>query len=364
MREHLTHNVVLNLVIAACCGFADSIWTGTIGVAFLYDVYHTNKQVGIATALTGIAAFASALPAGYAADRYGRAKIVRAGSVAIFIAAPMYAYATIRATQGRDKQLSYVFICIASAFFGLSSGIINGPAQALLADSVPTGARSKVYTWLFACYIIPSVLGPAISVIYFEVHGDEWKLPLLRDLTLLGMALEIPVAVLCCSFRDDLALGSSSDAVQDQERAAASNAAPNDDDAGQPKTTSSDVQNDDEAAPDAEADDTDPTDPRVKMIPYIVFCTDLVVALGSGCTIKFFPLWWVAESVELPSRRRRGGRDIAWMAWRARRRVDGVQPNGPRVGSRMTSTCLPRPCKAFIAPCRFRWRSRRVCVPL
>jgi MFS family permease len=207
MREHLTHNVVLNLVIAACCGFADSIWTGTIGVAFLYDVYHTNKQVGIATALTGLAALASALPAGYAADRYGRAKIVRAGSVAIFIAAPMYAYATIRASAGRDKQLSYVLICIASAFFDLSSGIINGPAQALLADSVPTGARSKVYTWLFACYIIPSVLGPAISVGYFIAHGDEWKLPLLRDLTLLGMLLEIPVAVLCCCFRDDLALG-------------------------------------------------------------------------------------------------------------------------------------------------------------
>ena len=28
------------------------------------------------------------------------------------------------------------------------------------------------------------------------------------------------------------------------------------------------------------------------MIPYVVFCTDLVVALGSGCTIKFFPLWF------------------------------------------------------------------------
>ena len=74
MREHLSHNVVLNLIIAACCGLADSIWTGgTIGVAFISDVWHTNKRVGIATALTGLAALASALPAGWAADRYGRA---------------------------------------------------------------------------------------------------------------------------------------------------------------------------------------------------------------------------------------------------------------------------------------------------
>jgi hypothetical protein len=111
------------------------------------------------------------------------------------------------------------------------------------------------------------------------------------------MALEVPVAVLCCCFRDDKALGESSDAVQDQERAAASASAPGDDgDAGRPK--SSDAENaendaenalgDGEAACDAE----DAVDPRIKMIPYVVFCTDLVVALGSGCTIKFFPLWF------------------------------------------------------------------------
>ncbi len=295
MREHLSHNVVLNLIIAACCGLADSIWTGTIGVAFISDVWHTNKRVGIATALTGLAALASALPAGWAADRYGRAKVCRVGSLAILVAAPAYAYATLRATEGKDRELAYILICIASAFFGLSSGIINGPAQALLADSVSTGARSKVYTWLFACYIVPSVLGPAISVGYFEAHGDEWRLPLLRDLTLLGMALEIPVAVLCCCFRDDKALGESSDAVQDQERAAASASAPGDDE-GRPKPSDAeDAENDAENAlgdgNDAcEADDA--VDPRVKMIPYVVFCTDLVVALGSGCTIKFFPLWF------------------------------------------------------------------------
>jgi hypothetical protein len=209
------------------------------------------------------------------------------------VAAPAYAYATLRATEGKDRELSYILICIASAFFGLSSGIINGPAQALLADSVSTGARSKVYTWLFACYIVPSVLGPAISVGYFEAHGDEWRLPLLRDLTLLGMALEIPVAVLCCCFRDDKALGSSSDAIQDQERAAAS-AGAQDDDAGRPKPSDAEnAENDAEAPPDDQCDERDDAvDPRIKMIPYVVFCTDLVVALGSGCTIKFFPLWF------------------------------------------------------------------------
>ena len=150
-----------------------------------------------------------------------------------------------------------------------------------------TGARSKVYTWLFACYIVPSVLGPAISVGYFEAHGDEWRLPLLRDLTLLGMALEVPVAVLCCCFRDDKALGESSDAIQDQERAAASASAPGDDEGQRNRPGRRERRRGTPTITDAE----DAVDPR-KMIPYVVFCTDLVVALGSGCTIKFFPLWF------------------------------------------------------------------------
>ena len=53
------------------------------------------------------------------------------------------------------------------------------------------------------------------------------------------------------------------------------------------------AENDAEAPPDDQCDERDDAvDPRIKMIPYVVFCTDLVVALGSGCTIKFFPLWF------------------------------------------------------------------------
>ena len=64
---------------------------------------------------------------------------------------------------------------------------------------------------------MPATLGPAIACIYFRVVGDEWRIPALRDLILVGLALEIPVGILCCMFRDDKALGTESDAVQDQD---------------------------------------------------------------------------------------------------------------------------------------------------
>ena len=109
------------------------------------------------------------------------------------------------------------------------------------------------------------------------------------------MALEISAAVLCCCFRDDKALGESSDAIQDQERAAASASAPRRDDAGRPKPRKPRTPRTTPRAPpdDRRGRARDAVDPRIKMIPYAVFCTDLVVALGSGCgQIKFFPLWF------------------------------------------------------------------------
>ena len=57
----LNHNLWLNLVIAALMGFSESIWTNTIGVAFIYDVWGgSNTKVGLATALTGVAAMLTA----------------------------------------------------------------------------------------------------------------------------------------------------------------------------------------------------------------------------------------------------------------------------------------------------------------
>ncbi|KAH8060982.1 major facilitator superfamily-like protein [Aureococcus anophagefferens] len=221
----LNHNLWLNLVIAALMGFSESIWTNTIGVAFIYDVWGGSN----------------------------------------------------------------------------TKGISNGPAQALLADSVPTGQRSKFYNWLFVSYIVPSLLGPVISVVYFEVKGNDWSMGALRDLMCLGLVLEVPVGLLSCLFRDDKALGAESDAVQDR-RASDFSETPSGDfvsltdvedwkegeppkeggaPAGAPEPPAADEENEKLAA-----------DPRVARVPYVVFATDLVVALGSGMTVKFFPLFF------------------------------------------------------------------------
>lgn len=46
-----------------------------------------------------------------------------------------------------------------------------GPSQALFADSLDTGDRSKWFTYIFILYLIGSVLGPTIAIIIFKASG-------------------------------------------------------------------------------------------------------------------------------------------------------------------------------------------------
>jgi hypothetical protein len=48
--------------------------------------------------------------------------------------------------------------------------------DALFADSVPTGARSTIYTTQFICSILSQGLGPAIAALLFWLHGNTWDI--------------------------------------------------------------------------------------------------------------------------------------------------------------------------------------------
>merc|ERR1719399_2555129 len=116
----------------------------------------------------------------------------------MLLAAGATFYALLDVGGGR----AYLAICGAMALWGVGGGIISGPVQALFADSVPRGERSRAYTRLFAAWLVPSCVGPAISAVMFARMGDSWTLEQLRPIFLTGIFLEVPVAVLMFFFRD------------------------------------------------------------------------------------------------------------------------------------------------------------------
>ena len=45
-------------------------------------------------------------------------------------------------------------LCAQMVLWGIASGTVSGPAQALYADSIPAGDRSKWYTYLMVTYLV------------------------------------------------------------------------------------------------------------------------------------------------------------------------------------------------------------------
>jgi len=90
--------------------------------------------------------------------------------------------------------------------WGSAGGVVNGPVQALYADSTPSGERSKYYVYLFASYMLSSCFGPLISITLFQYWGDDWTVMQLKNVILVGMALEVVAASCMFFFDDDAAL--------------------------------------------------------------------------------------------------------------------------------------------------------------
>ena len=167
--------------------------------------------------MQGAAQLASALPVGYLADKFSRSGIIKWGAALMSCAIGLTTYAVL-ASKDDSNSGSYALLAGALILWGVVGGIINGPAQALFADSLPTGTRSKFYNYLFSAYLVGASCGPLLAIILFTVWADEWSQPELRTVILVGMGLEFPCVVIMCFFSDAKALGKESEHVTTDAR--------------------------------------------------------------------------------------------------------------------------------------------------
>ena len=335
-RPRVNHNVFLSLLLAIIYGLADSLWTGTVIAAYLKRLgKERNGPVGDVEAVSGLASLFSALPVGYLADTCGRDKVIGAGGVLIIVAA--VAHALLLGWIGTDeealshddhkRELSFILFAAVMALWGIGGGVINGPSQALYADSTPAGSRSVYYMYLFAAYMISSCLGPLISIVLFQTLGDEWDLSHLRAVLYVGLGMEIVAATIMFAFDDKKSLdeddpeeeGQTGDAIHVDGGEAATEYDNNiesdgknnadEEESGQTTLRSSATTNNitsESTSSQAAQNGIDPNDSaaskrRQKLIPIILCLQSLVFALGSGMTIKFFPLFFKEEVGMSPS---------------------------------------------------------------
>jgi len=285
----MNRNVFLNILLAGTSGVADSVWSGTVFVAFLYTLTNdSNSKVGYVEAMQGASQLASALPVGYLADKYSRSGVIKVGAVLMACAIALTTYSVVQ-SESLESGEGYDLLCGALVLWGVCGGIVNGPAQALFADSLPTGTRSRYYNYLFSAYLVGASVGPLLAIVLFSFWDDEWSQPELRTVILVGMGLEVPCVAIMMFFRDDKALGKESEhtTADKQEEL---DARVDDDDSMDPAEVKRKM---DKAAHKSRcAQCVAACGISVSSIPYVLFASDVVVALASGMTIKFFPLFF------------------------------------------------------------------------
>ena len=199
-------------------------------------------------------------------------------------------------------------------FWGLGDGVVNGPCQALFADSTPSGTRSTYFTYQFVCYLSASAVGPLVSIVLFQTLGDNWDMYHLRIVIYVGLILETGNAVLMMLFDDSKALDEDEDegSNESNDEADNSNDEVEEDEGSEmerqalaPAATANLINANDNniiatAATGAAAASLT-LKKRQEWIPYIVFISGLITSLGSGMTVKFFPLFFKDEVGMTPS---------------------------------------------------------------
>lgn len=133
-------NIALALLFRATDAAAQGVWNYATLTPLLYLLTHGTQASGILQGIQGLATLVVALPAGWAADRGRRDRLLRfhalAGLLAVVaLAAGLLAPDVVVLGIVRTRPL---LLCCAMACFGcLYAG--NPLIEALVADSTPTG---------------------------------------------------------------------------------------------------------------------------------------------------------------------------------------------------------------------------------
>jgi len=279
-----------------------------------------------------LAVLFSALPVGYLADRYGRSIIIKIGGVLIALTAAFHIsvlqWIGVDANELRDDSNAFILLGVVMALWGIGGGIVNGPTQALYADSTPAGTRSIYYHYLFVCYMISSCCGPILSIILFQKLGDDWKLKDLRTVCYVGLGMNFFNSFVMMFFDDNKALNEDEDTVvveqveeqtviEEQAKQQVNDSSPSssthleqgerffsakselpvnmiESQEGGDSSNCALMQNEEEQIQPVSPEDLAMVT-KQKWIPYIMFTSSLVFAIGSGMTVKFFPLFFKDE---------------------------------------------------------------------
>ena len=206
-----------------------------------------NELLGATSAISGIVLLLLVLPSGLLADRWSRE-----GTIRIAIASGIIGILFLILGQ------SIFSIVLGLVFYGGFQAMSGPAAEALLADSVPSGNRSGIYTRVHVTRQFGMTIGPLLSIFLFLWLGDNWELSILRRVMMVGLGLSMVSAFMLVGLKERHTLGDESESAYHGHRA------------GNSKENRK----------------------RRRFVPMAILFANFIVGMGAGMTVKFFPVFF------------------------------------------------------------------------
>ena len=178
---------------------------------------------------------------------------------------------------------------------------MQGPCDALLADSTTSSQRLKYYHIQFVCSLFAEMVGPLVSMLFFLRSGNSWGIHPLQAVIYIGLGMEVLISCLMMRYDDDKALNeeehedNESDASSSTNLEASENVQPNDlhhqeEENQQPNP------NDSLQTPLLDTNNRQPQSARGHsyhyLVPFLLRGADFVSSFGDGLMSPFFPLFF------------------------------------------------------------------------
>ena len=254
----MNYNVKLVFLFSFFQSFGRGIWMGNVLSAYIFFISDkSNKLLGWTSAVTGITLTIFVFPSGYFADKIGRDLLLKIAAVIGTIGLFFILF---------GKTL--VFIFIALALWGLFQGLTRPSLESIFADSVESGKRSRIYSWMHLIRQLAMSIGPFVNVGLFAFFGDEWEIDILRSVMIVGIIITFISLGIMLFFSDKRSLGERSESIE-EEITQINNLKEN---GFGSKLTK---------------------DQAKKLIPILLVGSNVIIGIGAGMTIKYFPIFFL-----------------------------------------------------------------------
>ncbi len=269
----MNYNVKLIFSFYLFNSLGRGIWMGTALSMYIYifageagGLFGLSQSVvlGLTSAASGITMTLFVFPAGYFADKFRRDILLKIAGVIGVIGLAFIAFGN-----------SFLYIFIALFLLGLFNALTRPSLEALFADSVASGYRSKIYSWAHLVRQFAMAAGPLFAAILFAIIGNEWDLGTLKNVMYVGFAVSMIAIVILFIFKDERSLGKESEEIAEEVT----------EEVGEQKSRLALKVDSGKAA---------------KLIPILLVSSNLLVGIGAGMSIKFFPVFFTERYLISP----------------------------------------------------------------